>query len=73
MTGRAKTSWVTDTLLFALLAAALLYGGVRVVLFVFPDEKTQYFGCGYYCAIYNGLATWIWKRLRARIEKRTPA
>lgn len=53
-----------ELLLLAGLAGVLLIAVIAATRFVFDDEKSQYFVIGYYCAIHNDLARWIWKRLR---------
>ncbi len=54
---------IGELFLLGLLAGLLLIVVVVSARHIFDDEKTQYFVIGYYCAVHNNLARWIWKRL----------
>ena len=54
---------IGELLGLALLAGLLLIAVIVIARYVFDDEKAQYFVIGYYCAVHNDLARWIWKRL----------
>ncbi len=54
---------IGELFLLGLLAGLLLIVVVVSARHIFDDEKTQYFVIGYYCAVHNDLARWIWKRL----------
>lgn len=54
---------IGELFLLGLLAGLLLIVVVVSTRHIFDDEKTQYFVIGYYCAVHNDLARWIWKRL----------
>ena len=59
-----------ELLLLGLLAGILLIAVIAGTRQIFDDEKTQYFVIGYYVAIHNDLARWIWKRLG--LERKAP-
>jgi len=54
---------IGELLLLGVLAGLLLIAVIVITRHVFDDEKAQYFVIGYYCAVHNDLARWIWKRL----------
>lgn len=54
---------IGELLLFGVFAGLLLVAVIAITRYVFDDAKAQYFVIGYYVAMHNDLARWIWKRL----------
>lgn len=61
---------IGELFLLGLLAGILLVAVIAASLLI-DDEKVQYFVIGYYVAIHNSVAIWIWRRLG--IEKKDVA
>ena len=60
-----------ETVLFGLIAAAMMFGVIWGARRFIDDEKMQYFTIGYYLAIHRDVVRWIWKK--TGIEKTPPA